>query len=123
MSKLIAEIKKQKEIVAPEWAAFVKTGSHNQRPPVQEDWWHLRTTAILLKVNKLGPVGVNKLAKEFGGRKNRGHRPDKKVNASRNIIRKSMQQLEKAGFIKQVTKPSAGKVISKKGKELINKYN
>lgn len=123
MSKLLAEIKKQKEIVAPEWAAFVKTGAHNQRPPVQEDWWHIRATSILMKVNKLGPVGTNSLSKQYGGRKNRGHKPDKKCNASRNIIRKCMQQLESAGLVKQVSEPKSGKVLTKKGKELINKSN
>ncbi len=123
MNKLIAEIKKIKEVKAPEWANFVKTGAHKERPPVQKDWWEIRASAILLKVNKYGPIGTNKLSKLFGGRKNRGHKPDKKVAGSRNIARKCLQQLEAAGLIKQVTEPKAGKVITKKGKELINKTN
>ncbi len=121
MSELVKEIAKIKEVQAPEWAKFVKTGNHKERPPVNKDWWTVRTASILKKVNKYGPVGTNRLAKFYGGRKNRGVRPDIKVNASRNIIRKSLQQLEKAGLIKQVSKPSAGKILTKKGKELIIK--
>ena len=121
MNELVKEISKIKEVQAPDWAKFVKTGAHKQRPPTNKDWWEMRTASILKKVNKYGPVGVNKLAKAYGGRKNRGVRPDKKVNASRNIIRKCMQQLEKAGLIKQISEPTSGKVLTKKGKELINK--
>ena len=119
--KLLTEIKKLKEVVAPEWAVFVKTGAHKQRPPVNPNWWVVRATSVLGKVTKYGPIGTNKLAKAYGGRKNRGHRPDKKVNGSRNIARKCLQQLEKAGLIKQITEPSAGKVLTKKGAALINK--
>jgi len=121
MSKLLEEIKKFKEVSAPEWASFVKTGAHKERPPVQEDWWEIRTAALLKKINKFGPIGTNKLAKQYGGRKNRGHKPDKKYSGSRNIIRKCLQQLEKAKLIKQVSEPSCGKILTKKGKDLLNK--
>lgn len=122
MNKYIDELKKIKEISFPEWARFVKTGVNSERPPVQEDWWYFRTGAILRKIEKFGPIGVNRLAKQFGGRKNRGHKPDKKVKASRKIIRVSMQQLEKSGLIKQVTEPKTGKILTKKGKDLVGRY-
>ena len=118
---LVSEIKKIKEIEAPSWAPFVKTGAHKERPPVNPNWWHVRAAAILLKVNKYGPIGVNALAKQYGGRKNRGHAPDKKVNGSRNIIRKCMQQLEKAKLIQQNKEGKAGKVLTKQGRELVKK--
>lgn len=121
MSKLVSEIGKIKEVEAPVWAPFVKTGAHKERPPVNPDWWVIRVASVMAKVNKFGPVGVNRLAKQYGGRKNRGVRPDIKCNASRNIVRKSLQQLEKAGLIKQVSEPSAGKVVTKKGNDLIKK--
>ena len=119
--KLVMEIDKIKEVKAPEWAIFVKTGVHKERPPVNPNWWNVRTASILKKVNKFGPVGVNSLAKQYGGRKNRGHKPDKKCIGSRNIIRKCLQQLEKAGLIKQNTDAKAGKVITKEGKDLLKK--
>ncbi len=123
MSKLAEELKKVKEIEAPTWAAFVKTGAHKERTPSQDDWWHLRSASLLLKIQKYGPVGTNKLSKQYGGRKNRGYKPDIKYAGSRNIIRKSLQQLEKAGLIKQVKDPKSGKVLTKKGKELLGKVN
>lgn len=119
--KLIAEIKKNKNIQAPEWAKFVKTGAHKQRPPVNLEWWDVRAASVLKKINKFGPIGTNSLAKQYGGRKNRGHKPDVKYSGSRNIVRKCLQQLEKAGLIKQVDTPKAGKVITKEGRELLNK--
>ncbi len=119
--KLIAEIKKVKEIEAPEWAPFVKTGTSKQRPPVAEDWWHVRAASILMKVNKFGPVGTNRLAKQYGGRKNRGVRPEKKFSGSRNIVRKCLQQLEKAGLIKQIKEPKSGKIVTKEGNDLLKR--
>lgn len=121
MNKLVDEIKKIKEVEAPAWAPFVKTGAHKERPPVQEDWWFIRVAAVLKKVQGQGPIGANRLSKQYGGRKNRGHRPEKKYDGSRNIIRKSLQQLEKAGLIKQVSSPKSGKVLTKEGSELLNK--
>jgi small subunit ribosomal protein S19e len=121
MSKLVEAIKKEKTIEMPEWAKFVKTGTHVERPPVQDDWWFIRAASLLRKVRKYGPIGTNRLAKHYGGRKNRGNRPDKKANASRKIIRVALQQLEKAGFIQQVTTPKSGKVLTKKGTDFLNK--
>ena len=37
-------------ISAPEWAEFVKTGTHRERPPTQSDWWYTRSAAVLRKV-------------------------------------------------------------------------
>lgn len=119
--KLVADIKKVKEVQAPDWAKFVKTGAHKERTPVQEDWWEIRSAAVLAKINKFGPIGVNRLAKQYGGRKNRGNKPERKYSGSRNILRKCVQQLEAASLIKQVSEPTSGKVLTKKGKEFLNK--
>ena len=121
MSKLVDEIKKVKDIKAPEWAVFVKTGASKERPPMQDDWWEIRAASVLRKINKYGPIGTNRISKHYGSRKNRGHKGDVKYPGSRNIVRKIIQQLEQAGLVKQVKEPSAGRVVSKKGKELIKK--
>lgn len=121
MNKLVDQLKNMKEVQAPEWAVFVKTGTSKVRPPQNPDWWVVRVASVLSKVNKYGPIGTNRLSKAYGGKKNRGHRPEKKFDGSRNIVRKSLQQLEAAGLIKQVKEPTAGKVLTKKGKELLNK--
>jgi len=123
MNSITEEMKKQKEVQAPSWTPFVKTGAHKQRVPANKDWWFVRVGSILGKVEKYGPIGTNRLAKHYGGRKNRGHKPEKKYNASRNIIRKCIQQLEKSGLIKQVKEPKSGKILTKEGRELLKKVN
>ncbi|MFC1769159.1 30S ribosomal protein S19e [Nanoarchaeota archaeon] len=115
-------LKNVPEIKAPDWAAYVKTGHYKDRPPVNQDWWYFRTAAILRRVMILGPVGVSKLRTKFGGKKNRGVRPEKRYKASGNIIRKVLQQLEKAELIKKAEKGNhKGRIISPKGISLINK--
>lgn len=121
MNKLITAVKEIKEVNAPPWADFVKTGAHKQRPPMQDDWWYIRVASVLKKVQKYGPIGTNNLAKYYGGRKNRGHRPDIKKVGSRNIIRKSLQQLESAGLIKNNEHGKAGRVLTKLGSEFLSK--
>jgi len=120
--KLVAEVKAIKEVVAPVWTPFVKTGVSKERPPMNPDWWFVRTASILCKIKKYGPIGTNGLAKQYGGRKDRGHKPNKKASGSRNITRKCVQQLEAAGLVKQITSPKAGKVISKEGNEFLKRF-
>lgn len=116
------ELQNVKEIMAPEWAPFVKTGVHKQRPPVRDDWWFVRTAAVLKSVEKLGPVGVSKLRTKYGGRKNRGVRPEHHFKGSGNILRKALQQLEAAGLVKQMEKGAhKGRMITPKGVSLLTK--
>ena len=83
----------------PQWADYVKTGVHRERPPTQENWWELRCAAILRKVGREGPIGVNALAQAYGGRKDNGAHPNTPAIASRNVIRTALQQLQDAGLI------------------------
>ncbi len=121
--ELTAEVLKKVDMIRPpEWAPFVKTGTHKERPPEQEDWWYIRTASILRKVY-LGNVGVEKLRKVYGGRKNLGHQPEHKRKASGAIIRKALQQLEAAGLVEKETQKGGktkGRKISPKGQSLLN---
>ncbi len=118
------ELKKMDSITAPEWAKFVKTGAHKERVPSNEDWWYTRAAAILRKVYKLGPVGTSKLRIKFGGKKARGHKPEKFYKGSGNIIRKILQQLESAELIKQTKKGvHHGRVLTPKGQSFLNKIS
>ena len=122
IAKVAEELKKNSKITAPEWAAFVKTGVHKERPPIEKDWWYARTASILRKIYVLGPIGVNKLRRKYGGKKNRGHKPEKFYPGSGNIIRKILQQLEKAELIKYAEKKvHKGRVITPKGKKFLDK--
>jgi len=120
--KTAEELKKIPEIKAPAWATFAKTGMHKQRPPVNSDWWYLRTASVLRAVYRLGPVGVSKLRTKYGGKKNRGTKKEHFFKGSGNILRKSLQQLEKAGFVKFIEKGNhKGRIITPKGKSFLDK--
>jgi small subunit ribosomal protein S19e len=120
--KAAVELKKIAEVSPPEWAQLVKTGPSKERPPARKDWWYVRSASILKKLYVLGPIGVSKLRKNYGSKKNRGAKPSKFYNSSGNILRKILQQLEKAGLAKQVEKHGhKGRVLTPKGVSLMDK--
>ncbi len=120
--KVAEELKGMPEMQPPEWAAYVKTGMHKERPPIDEDWWYMRAAAVLRSVAKLGPVGVAKLRTKYGGKKNRGHKPDKFYKGSGNILRKVLQQLEKAGLLEYKKDGiRKGRILTGKGRSLLDK--
>ena len=117
-----AKLEKMPEMAPPDWADYVKTGVHNMRPPNESNWWYIRSASILRAVYKLGPIGVQKLRTKYGGRKNRGHKPDKTFKASGNILRKILQKLELIGYVKQAEKGvHKGRVITPQGKSFMDK--
>ncbi|MFA5266351.1 MAG: 30S ribosomal protein S19e [Methanoregula sp.] len=97
--RVAEELKKRKEIVPPEWAAFAKTGVHKEMPPEDPDWWFTRAAAVLRRVYVDGPLGVERMRSFYGGNKNRGSRPNAFRKGSGSILRKSLQQLEATGLI------------------------
>jgi small subunit ribosomal protein S19e len=97
--RVAEELKKRKEIVPPEWAAFAKTGVHKEMPPEDPDWWFTRAAAVLRRVYVDGPLGVERMRSFYGGKKNRGSRPNAFRKGSGSILRKALQQLEAAGLI------------------------
>jgi len=121
IEKAAGELKKLKELQMPEWSNFVKTGVHKERHPESADWWYYRAAAVLRKIYLRSPVGVSKLRKMFGGKKNRGVKPEKFRPAGGKIIRTILQQLEKAGFVKRGDKGvHKGRVITPKGKSFLD---
>jgi small subunit ribosomal protein S19e len=121
IKQLAEELKKLDVVKAPEWANFAKTGRGKERPPIQKDWWYMRAASILRKIYSNGPLGVSKLRKKYSAKKNRGHKPDKVFIAGGNIIRKILQQLEKAELLKYVEKGvHKGRIVTPKGQKLLN---
>lgn len=120
IEKLAEKLKGFDSLKPPEWARFVKTGAHKERPPVKSDWWYVRAAAVLRSVYKLGPVGVSKLRTKYGGSKNRGFASEHFYKGSGSIIRKVLQELEKAGLVKQATVGvHKGRVLTKEGMQLL----
>ena len=119
IDKLSGYIKENvKEIQPPEWADYVKTGSHVERVPQNQDWWYIRSASLLRKLYMHGPVGVSRLRKEYGGRKRVGMRPAHFAKAGGSIIRSALQQLEQAGLAQKDS--NNGRVVSKKGRSLLD---
>jgi small subunit ribosomal protein S19e len=106
------------EVTPPEWAAYVKTGSHVERAPQNPDWWYVRSASMMRKLYVKGPVGVSRLRKEYGGRKRMGVRPAHFRKAGGNILRSILQQLETAGLVEKAD--TKGRIVSKKGRSLLD---
>src|SRR3990167_6637088 len=120
--KAAEELKKQKLVQPTDWSKFVKTSRHNERVPDNPDWWYHRSAAILRSIAKLGPIGTQKLRTKYGGKKNRGHKPERFYKAAGSILRKILQQLEKSALIKQVQKGvHKGRILTPKGTYFLDK--
>lgn len=121
IESLAQELKGVSQIKPPAWATFVKTGMHKERPPARKDWWHIRTASVLRTIARLGPIGASKLRTKYGGKHSRGHKSERFARGSGSIIRKAMQQLEKAGLIKQTAKGiHKGRVVTEKASGLMS---
>ncbi len=123
--RLIAEVAKYlkervPEVKPPEWATYVKTGVHKERVPEDPDWWYYRCASILRKLYVRGtPVGIERLRTAYGGRKNYGVSPEHFVKGSGSVVRKALQQLEKAELVVKVK--GKGRTLSPKGRSLLDK--
>lgn len=109
-------------IEAPEWANYVKSGQDREMPPQQDDFWHVRAASLLRKVAVNQPIGVERLATEYGGAKRGSNRykvsPPNHEGASRKIIRTALQQLEEEGLVE--TAQGEGRKVSDEGRSFLD---
>ncbi len=105
------------EVQPPPWASIAKTGAHVEKQPQNPNWWYIRCASILRKIYVHGPIGIEKLRADYGGRKDFGVKPEHAVKAGGGAIRKALQQLEAAGLI-ETTKPQ-GRKVTPKGRKLL----
>ncbi|MFW6153109.1 MAG: 30S ribosomal protein S19e [Halobacteriota archaeon] len=106
----------------PDWMAFAKTSPAKEFPPEQDNFWYVRGASILRKVAMEGPIGVSRLATEYGDRAEGTARfetrPGRRVDASRKIIRTLLQQLQDADLI--LLEEGAGRRLTPDGQRLLN---
>tara|TARA_Y100000310_G_scaffold154817_2_gene154344 strand:+ start:1274 stop:1867 length:594 start_codon:yes stop_codon:yes gene_type:complete len=122
IEKAAVELQKNENIKAPEWAAYVKTGRAKERVPARKDWWFVRSASVLRTIHGYGPIGVSKLKVKYGSKKRRGYKPSRFYPGSGNIIRKILQQLEKAGYLKKEDKMQhKGRVVTPAGRSFLDK--
>lgn len=117
IEKTAEKLEEIPEIKAPEFLAFVKTGACNIRAPNYANFWFVRCASLLRKAYIQPALGVGRLRNYYGGRKKRGRARERHGKAGGSIIRKALQQLEKAGFIK---KGKTGRAITGKGKSFLD---
>jgi small subunit ribosomal protein S19e len=118
ISKLSDQLKKDKKINPPEWASYVKTGTHAEKIPQNRDWWYTRCASLVRKVYLHGPIGISDLKSYYGGRKRIGYNLDHHKDAGGAIIRNALQQLEASGYVE---KKSKGRSISNEGMKRVDR--
>ena len=109
----LTEILKNEDITVPDWASFVKTGAHAEKPPQNSEWWYVRCASILRKIYFHNPVSIKELRSMYGGAKPIGYGAAHHKDASGAIIRNAVHTLEKLGYIEKVEKK--GRILTKQG--------
>ena len=117
----LAEILKNEDIPAPEWASFVKTGTHAEKPPQNSDWWYVRCASILRKIYLHGPMSVSDLRTKYGGGRPVGYGAAHHKEASGAIIRNAIHELEKLGLVKIIEKK--GRILTKQGTQKLDRLS
>jgi small subunit ribosomal protein S19e len=118
IKKVAEKLKSDSTITPPGWLVHVKTGAHAERKPESADFWYIRCASLLRKTYIEKNVGVGRLRTWYGGRKTYGTTPEHHVDAGGSIIRKALQQLEQAGYVK---KEKTGRILTPKGRSLLDK--
>ena len=106
------------QIIPPSWAPYVKTGSYATQQPQDPNWWYTRCASLLRKIYVKGPIGVERLRSQYGGKKDPGVRPEHVRKGAGGNIRKILQQLEVAGLVENVK--GQGRVLTSEGKRLLD---
>jgi small subunit ribosomal protein S19e len=118
IEKIAKKLAKNKAINPPSWSEAARTGRHREKVTAQKDWWYIRVAAILRKIYLKGPIGTERLASEFGGKSDKGSKPYHSVKGSRSIIRKGIQQLDRAGLVNTIK--GKGRQVSSSGQSILD---
>jgi small subunit ribosomal protein S19e len=112
----------EERIEAPDWMGYTKTGESKELPPQQDDFWYRRAASLLRKVAMDGPVGVDRLSTEYGGRKQGSTRyrvaAEGSTTGSKKIIRVCLQQLEEEDLVE--TASGEGRRITAEGRSFLD---
>jgi small subunit ribosomal protein S19e len=120
-NNLLAEaLKKEDEFKTPDWTLLVKTSPHKKRPTQDPDFWYKRTASILRQIYIHEVVGVQRLRSRYGGRIDRGAKPDKFRKSGGKMIRSILQQLDSAGFTEKVKGKKSGRKLTTQGKKFLD---
>ncbi|MGH2524966.1 MAG: 30S ribosomal protein S19e [Anaerolineales bacterium] len=119
LKRLAEHLHRVPQVAAPEWASYVKTGSHAERPPQDRDWWYTRSASLVRKLYVHGPIGLADLESMYGGRKRVGYSPGRHRDGGGVAVRKGLQQLEAAGLVAK--QGAHGRVLTPRGRSLLDR--
>lgn len=114
----LAEQMKNVGVQEPDWARWVKTGSHAERPPADSNWWFTRAASLMRKLYLHGPVGLGGLERAYGGSKALRYYPKHHRDAGGSNIRKILKQLEQAELVAKTPK---GRVLTSRGRAMLDR--
>jgi len=112
------KLQNDKTIFIPEENVCSRTGVDKENPPTEKNWWYIRCASILRKIYINNVIGVEHLKAEYGGRRDRGSKPYKARSGSGTIVRRAVQQLEKAGYITKIK--GKGRALTPKGRSFLD---
>jgi small subunit ribosomal protein S19e len=106
------------QISPPQWSQYTKTGVFTVRQPKDPNWWYTRCASIMRKTYLIGPIGIERLRAQYGGRKDRGVRKEHVRKGAGSNIRKIFQQLESAGLVENLK--GQGRTLTSEGRKLLD---
>ncbi len=112
------KLSKEDSVKIPEQNLFSRTSVDRENPPENKDWWYVRCASILRKIYMNRGIGVQQLRAEYGGKRDLGSKPYKARAASGTIVRRALQQLEEAGYVKKIK--GKGRVLTSKGRSFMD---
>jgi small subunit ribosomal protein S19e len=112
------KLQNDKTISIPEENVFSRTGVDKEYPPTDKNWWYTRCASILRKIYINNIIGIEHLKAEYGGRHDRGSKPYKARSGSGTIVRRAVQQLEKAGYLTKIK--GKGRALTPKGRSFLD---
>jgi small subunit ribosomal protein S19e len=112
------KLESETAIEIPKENIYSRTGVNKENPPVEKNWWYIRCASILRKIYMDNIIGVEHLRSEYGGKKDRGSKPYKAASGSGSIIRRALQQLEKAGYVSKIK--GKGRMLTSKGRSFLD---
>ncbi|MHA1792462.1 MAG: 30S ribosomal protein S19e [Promethearchaeota archaeon] len=119
INKMAEKLKTFSEINPPLELKFWKTSCAKEFPPENaDDFWYIRAASLLRKLAMKKSIGVRRLRKIYGTAQRRGHRPRRSRMAAGKIIRRCLQNLEKAGLV--INQERVGRRLSPEGQSLVD---
>ena len=112
------KLEKDTNIEIPKENIYSKTSIDRENPPINKNWWYTRCASILRKIYVNNVIGIEHLRAEYGGKRDRGSKPYKARSGSGTIIRRALQQLEKAGYVTKIK--GKGRTLTPKGRSFLD---